>query len=299
MFLLTFTLLLQIWGCKEDSKTSQPESAPKNVATIESASKPIEFVEPISPSAVRFAKGIFYKPNMDAHEDDVRMAPLIIREVNSSSDQPTSEFLGTLAKDSTEPAVFLFADTIELNGVTYKRLAHLWTYADSDKGTGALGCVQVVFNQSSEPVLWGVHSPRRAIDEVYVAKSVEVAAKREHGDPPTGRKFSVEKSRKASPIRVVRLLKDGPEPMGPMVYVADAPRRVAALACRCMDSQVDEILDAGFYRLIRSVSGDDLGVSITEQVQGFFESNGMNFDDRLEQFLSRDLSTHLRLPASL
>jgi hypothetical protein len=309
--LLSAGLASPLGGCKEKDPASQP-------AVVTTKSKPLESQQApnsaekydgdVTPDAVRFAKGILFKPDMDAPADDARMAPLIIREIRANPGASVGEFFGSIDGDesnrsdidSSGPPVYLFEDMVQIAGVTYRRTAHVWSYARSPSDPTALGCVQIIMNQDSMPVLWQVLDTQDAkADSVYVAQSVERAAKRQHGQPLALRRFAVESSLESAPVRVVRLIDDGPEPMGPMVYVTDAPHRIAALACRCMDSQVDAIEDARFYRLVRPASGNGETGSIAEQVQNFLESRGIDFDDRLDAFLSRELDKYLRLPASL
>ncbi len=301
-------------GCKEKDRTPSADAAPNppsisvpsGVPTIPSVPAAVNF-EIDAPDDVQFARGIFLKPGMDADENDVRMAPLFVCELNVKS---PVEFLGGIGNadgslsESPGPTVYLFEDFLEIDGVAYHRSAHLWAYSDAKSdGTAdgtALGCVQVISNRESMPVLWHVFDSEPAnLDVVYIAQSVEQAAKREHGAPLRGRRFAVETWVESSQVRVGRLIEDGPEAMGPMVYISHSPHRVAALSCRCMDSQVKAIEDARFYRLMRMTAGDEASGSIAEQIQNFLESNGIKFNARMDGYLSRDVHKHLRLPSAL
>ncbi|HNO78445.1 MAG TPA: hypothetical protein PKN33_10335 [Phycisphaerae bacterium] len=306
-----FGLALTLVGCKEESKVQPPSDS----AVVNSASpsdSQTNGIDPpnadVLPESVRFAKGVFFKPDVDAPADDMWMAPLIVAEVHKASDASTEAPFGSLTSnasklpgvDCTKPAVYSFHDTVELNGVRYRRATYVWFYPIAPSKALSVSGVAVVSNEDNEPILWHVFDTARAgKDQIYIAHSVEHNAKLEHGPPLAGRRFAVETSDPSSSVDVVRIIEDGPEPMGPMVYVAAEPRHVATLACRCMNSQVDEILDARFYRLIQLETNVAQTGSLSEQVQNFFETNGITLDERLEAFLSRDLNACLRLPATL
>ncbi len=308
-------LAVQCAGCKEKAKVKSPTPVSNENSTVESPGQPTPSTSNVtipkhynSPDLVRFAKGVLFKPSMEVAADDVWMAPLIVSEVQDGSDGPIPAPFGTLIAgeanqariDCAQPAVYSFTDMVELGGSLYPRAAHLWFYESSPSATIALSCVEVVSNEDAEPVLWHVFDSLRSDkDAVYVAKSVEQEAEREHGARLDGAALSVELPNNSSPVIVPRLLDDGPEPMGPMVYVAAEPHHVAAVACRCMGSQVEEILDARFYRQIKLTGADGDAGSISQQVQVFLESNGIPIDDRFRSYLSRDLGECLRLPSSL
>ncbi len=302
--LLLIGFAMSIAGCKENSPSPKPKYQPEvpntTVATdVDTGKSNTPANSTNDPTTVRFANAIFLKPGMDAEADDARMAPLLVWErVGKSS----GDILATLGEpvESSGDTVILFEDRVEIGGALYERKAHIWTYSNAPTDQPLIGCVQTVLNRDASPVLWHVFDSHDAeTNSLYVAQSIEHAAKREHGQPLEGRRFVVESLHEPSVIRVARLLEDGSEPMGPMVYISANPHKVAAVACRCMDSQVDEIEDARFYRLVRFTSRDESNASIIEQVQNYFESNGIVLDEQLRAFLECDLAEHLRLPSTL
>ena len=53
-------------------------------------------------------------------------------------------------------------------------------------------------------------------------------------------------------MTTVRVLSDGPQAMGPWVYIRRKDRMVATLLCRCMPSQVTGTLENRSYELRES-----------------------------------------------
>ena len=92
---------------------------------------------------------------------------------------------------------------------------------------------------------------------MFVSKPVEQAAIKQLGGPLPGRQFAVEPPLAAHPEVVVpRVVGDGPQPMGPFVYLDSAARSVSTLICRCEPSQVDEFPESSHYHL-QSIGGLD------------------------------------------
>ena len=106
-------------------------------------------------------------------------------------------------------------------------------------------------------LFWEVLSPdpQRVI---FAAQSVEDAAAIEFGEPAPDRQFSVERPVDESPSAVVpRILADGPQPMGPFVYIEGRHHDVTTLLCRCMPSQVEDFRKNAYFELHRLPSDSD------------------------------------------
>ena len=99
--------------------------------------------------------------------------------------------------------------------------------------------------------------------EYYIAEFLESAAAATFGLPAPGCAFSIEKpipgvghsgsplkSQDSSPMSVARILADGPQPMGPWVYIDAADHAVTTLLCRCMPSQIKSIVENNTYDLL-------------------------------------------------
>jgi len=108
--------------------------------------------------------------------------------------------------------------------------------------------IAIILGASGLPILWEVlrDSSQRSI--VYVAKSLEAAAAKAYGPVLTNRAFAVEKAPSESKGTVVaRLLDDAPVAMGPIVNVAAETGDIAAVVCRCMPVQVQELISTSTY----------------------------------------------------
>jgi hypothetical protein len=96
-----------------------------------------------------------------------------------------------------------------------------------------------------------VISSEAGLREFYVAKSVEQAAAREFGRPLEGRRYHVEPSLSERPdVLVPRIVGEGPQPMGPFVYLERHRRQVTTLLCRCEPSQLGTFARSSTYELI-------------------------------------------------
>ena len=51
-------------------------------------------------------------------------------------------------------------------------------------------------------------------------------------------------------VIVVRVIDDGPVPLGPIIYLSAATRQVSALVCRCMPAQARRLLATRTYDLL-------------------------------------------------
>lgn len=202
----------------------------------------------------------------DVREFD--LAPLIVQEVMSGSGgAPRTPRFGALeAGDDGEvgvnheaPSVYVETGTIRVRSVSYETLTFRWYYSrgmpphtyidakalrlvlDSDGFT-------VAYDMTHIPSVYvAARGPRR----LFVSKSFERAAREEFGGPLPGRRFSAEKGLAEAPLAVViRVVEDGPQPMGPYVYIGALTCRVITLLCRCSPSQMDEVLESGYYDLV-------------------------------------------------
>jgi hypothetical protein len=100
-------------------------------------------------------------------------------------------------------------------------------------------------------IVWEVLSSEAGLRVLYVSKPIEDAARRQYGDPLPDRRFVVEPHVAEHPdVVVARIVGDGPQPMGPFVYLDYPARRVSTLICRCEPSQVDLFPQSRMYRLV-------------------------------------------------
>lgn len=101
------------------------------------------------------------------------------------------------------------------------------------------------------PAIYEVHATRSDIQQIFVARSVELAAQAEFGGALPGRRHAVERSLSDAPqIVVSRVIENSPVAMGPIVYLDAESGGVATLICRCMDAQAKELVGQDFYELV-------------------------------------------------
>ena len=101
-------------------------------------------------------------------------------------------------------------------------------------------------NVKGEPMIYEVlnNSSTRTI---FITENLEGAAQAEFGSPLPNRRFTIERAVTDTPaVHIPNLISDGPIPLGPMIYLSSTGE-VATVACRCMPSQVQEVIATAEY----------------------------------------------------
>lgn len=194
-----------------------------------------------------FAYTALFKPGESESDASpaLRLAPLIIQEVaDTNATALWQDQFGGVAG----PWVRCEPDTLDLNGRPHERFAYSWTYASAGRSGRKAQGIRVTLNTAGEPVIWEVLQDSSGAEILYVAQSLELAARAEHGPPLPGRRFSIERSLADAPNTVVaNVIDDGPTPMGPVVYLRAETREVSTVICRCMASQGGTLLGQTNY----------------------------------------------------
>ncbi len=184
-----------------------------------------------------FATVDYYKPSdADADQAELRLAPLIVQQAGDARIAPVVYFEDSVAR---------------LPAGACKQRSFLWRYESRIAGqpTDWRG-VRMTFDPRGAPIIWESLANDSRVHVIFVAKSLEEKAAKRFGPPLEGRQFSIERSVAEQPeVVVARVLSDGPEPMGPFVYLSDR-RELTTVLCRCMPSQFSEIRETVLYRLI-------------------------------------------------
>src|SRR5690606_16023905 len=199
--------------------------------------------------------GDFFKPAADSAPDAViTMAPLIVREAEGRfADVPFGIRVGPV-EDTTdaERVIYYFEDDVTVSGRRHGRYTFLWQFGRPDgAGSGAPAAqgFRMTLDDAGYALVWeaiDASSPR----VMYVARSLEVAAAAEFGAPAAQRRYAIEQPIERAPETVVaRILSDGPQPMGPFVYIDGDAHEFTTLLCRCMASQVDAFRETATYTL--------------------------------------------------
>ena len=229
--------------------------------------------------------------------DLIWMAPLVVQQLGEQADAmaPSDRFgalsvtnSGRAEVDSDRLTVYLLSSYTPMGERARKQLVYLWFYepAGPDMPIRWQG-FRMVLNARRFGVLWEVLSADASQRVFYVSRGLERAAAERYGPPLSGRRYSVEPALDAHPeVVVARAIGDGPQPMGPFVYL-DRAHRITTLACRCDPSQAVAFPQSVRYRLVPIAKEAELyGVGLPPS------------NLRLPS-LPDDLGTILRLPAGL
>ncbi len=202
-----------------------------------------------------FTRGFFYKPREDeSSREIVPLAPLIVQELaGSAADLPEDDRIanGYLSFHTDRPVVYFDVSIVQMNGQNHDQIRFAWFYplrVEHDYIRWR-GC-RMALDSEGFPIIWEVLGSGSAPDTLYVSRSLEHAAAEAFGPPLTGRRYSIETDVHSRPdVRVARILDDGPQPMGPFVYLTAENLKVMTFTCRCMPSQVRDLPHSAYYDL--------------------------------------------------
>ena len=192
----------------------------------------------------------------------LRLAPLILQEVTDTN--AAALWRDQFGSGASGPMVHAESASVVVNSRTHEQYWFTWRYP-SQQTQG----IRLTLNAAGEPVIWEVLADSTGADILYVAQSLELAARAEFGPPLPGRKFSIERSLTEAPRTVVaNVIDDGPLPMGPVVYLRQESRDVSTLICRCMASQGGTLLGQTNYELrVNSTQTNRPAVFRSEQLE--------------------------------
>jgi hypothetical protein len=167
----------------------------------------------------------FIKPAEPQDPDTTfKLAPLIIQE--GLADQPSMEVFGALSLsngtvilDPSSPTVYVHVDQLEVGAKSHQRFTYLWcnSAGNAVHDNRALGIqgVRITTDSAGSPVIWEILADGSDLDLVFVAESLETAAKEQGDKVQPGRRFVLEQAMRKAPRTVVaRVIADGPVPMG-------------------------------------------------------------------------------------
>ncbi len=206
-------------------------------------------------ASVVFERAQLLKPLEETNTADAyALAPLLVQEV-----------MGTNSGSLSPREVFFGFGSAQLHGREYRQVSYWWRRAASGgkvlginqpgretdpQPSGRWQGLRMTLSASGRPIIYEVLADPAAIRQMYVAQSIEAAARAEFGAVLPGRRFAIEASLETTPRVVVpRVIEDAPVVMGPIVYLRAKSHEVATLICRCMDSQALQLVDTGYYKL--------------------------------------------------
>ncbi len=228
-----------------------------------------------------FDQAFYFKPDESpSAEDALTLAPLVVQQVEDGAAAYAPRF-GRVAYDSAssevivdtmDPIVYVEGGAINMRGIEYTQSTYIWCYGATPAGAkdplqpDADGekrarpslkkvdhCVSVRMTRGRDgfPVVWEVFDSNADVRRLFVARALEEAAQASFGAPLPGRMHAVERDLRESPrvVVVVRILDDGPMPMGPYVYLDATARTITTVLCRCSPSQCAHFVDEHRYQL--------------------------------------------------
>jgi hypothetical protein len=208
-----------------------------------------------SHTATTFEVGTLYKPR-PIPAMGLPLAPLIIHEW-PVPDLRSNGLPGRLGKvtssgvNPNEPVVYVGESEIAVSGRRHPQVTFIWVpeSATAEKAPTVRG-VRMTLDAAGQPVIWEALGESEHLRVFYVARSLEAAAGAEYGPPLTGRRYAIEPGVAVQPrVMVVKVVDDGPMPMGPIVYV-NASRTINSISCRCTPAQVRQVPATMEYDLI-------------------------------------------------
>jgi len=212
----------------------------------------------------QFGAAVFLKPTQTTNTDlPCQLAPLIIQEVASGQTSAPSlrDQFGTLglsngvpAIESSRPAVGWTTDSVQLNGRPHARFSYQWCYPPSPARDQRPALprqgIRITLDSRGQPAIWEILADTSGLRLIFVSQSLEAAAAAEFGKPLPGRRHSIERSLEQAPsVVVARAIDDGPQAMGPIVYLSEGTRNVSTLICRCMPAQVKQLIATRTFEL--------------------------------------------------
>jgi hypothetical protein len=206
------------------------------------------------------------------------MAPLIVQELHLNGGELEFPKFGAVQDvagghdtiDENRPTVYTTARRIHVYGRLYHQDSYVWFYASEESGTALRyrGFRQTL-GRNGFPVVREIISDASTERIFFIGKSLESEAAKQFGAPLTDREFSIEADRSKQPgVVVARVLPDGPQPMGPYVYVHSPSLEISNLKCRCEPAQANEFPWQGQYRLVSVSSFADLNVEFSGSKDG-------------------------------
>jgi hypothetical protein len=242
-------------------------------------------------TSVWFAQAQFIKPRENTnHSRAYSLAPLFLQEISTTNaTTPRSQLATTSGGEKTikshqampnlVQSVHFQLGKVLIHDQSHEQMTYWWSYQKPTRverqrparrgpdprplmragaETNAPDLIlRLTLDTNGIPAIYEVFDTRSDIQQIFVARAVELAARAEFGGALPGRRQAVERSLSDTPqIVVSRVIEDSPDAMGPILYLDAESGGVATLICRCMDAQAKELVGQDFYEL---VPGDTSG----------------------------------------
>jgi hypothetical protein len=242
--------LLYICGCPADEIPTRTAAALRNNDNSRS--------EQYRANSAFFERAALFKPlEGSASGRTFSLAPLIVQECDAIALPEGLRFTAPeeLSRDRPQrnitPIVYYAENTISIAGQDRDQLTYLWFYSHWGfaQGQACFRGIRMTLDRQGFPMIYEVLESPEKLAIVFVSKSLEESAHKQYGTPLPQRRHSSESSVAGHPLFVVaRVVEDGPQPMGPYVYL-NRELDVTTLHCRCSPSQVKDFTENNYYEL--------------------------------------------------
>ena len=211
---------------------------------------------------IEFSEAVFLKPRLDGMQGvEAELAPLIVEQfaTDSQTGKPHRLFGavvenrdGKLEVDWTDRVVYTSVSCVRIGRREYRQVIHAWAYPGLESTDPILWRgVRATVGRDGFPLAWESLNSDKGGRLLFVASSLQRAAVEAFGEPVQDRCFAIERHAGETPWTVVlRIIEDGPIPMGPYVYLADRTHDVTTLLCRCSPAQIGRFVAEGYYDLV-------------------------------------------------
>lgn len=209
---------------------------------------------------VRYESVDMYQPVAGEQTDvDVYMAPVFYREhpagepsIDGASEFAQLDFSGDrIALDVSRPTVYTHKGNVSHAGVDHEQLTFVWFREGEHANHLEMQGLRMTFDSEGYPAVYEVFDDRSGKSLFYVSKALEEQTRGAMGDPLAGRMYSVEPDADERPdVLMLRLVQQGAEPLGPLLYDAFGGSDLIQLHCRCAPSQLDAIGASVKYDLV-------------------------------------------------
>ena len=185
-----------------------------------------------------FENAVLLKPLDIASSNNLgaKLAPLFVQEIRATN---------RVTPQAASMTVFFSEGKVMLSGQARAQVSYTW---QTPAGASRRG-VCITLNPAGLPVVWEVLNDDSRAQVIFVSQNLEAAAIREFGGALPGRLLAVERSVTTTPnVVVARMLEDAPVAMGPIVHL-DAQGEMTTVNCRCMSTQVRQLVATANYEL--------------------------------------------------
>lgn len=225
-----------------------------------------EHAEIVSRADAAFDFAAYLKPRDELTETPTgKLAPLMTIRVTKDKEKAPPGRLPwpAHAPDDEEaaPTLYFVTDQDKFGNEAAARTSFIWfnrddagkSGADSSAGAPPYTAVSFTVDRRGTTIIARVIQSGSTVDRYFVSELLEAAARKEHGPPLAGRRFSIERA--SSPVDakpsgskphdflVPKLMFSAPEPAGPWVYIDGQDGFVTTVHCRCSASQIKVFTD--------------------------------------------------------